>query len=166
MRHEPLKQAACCYGFGPLIPPCNHRLHDGSPGTERDVPCRDVVGFPSEGALTTDESSLADPVGLIDVATCGTCPAGAPRIDGDARHAGYARLVLQEASKLLLKEWLGAPFFERRSELEEWLADYASQVERAVKRVEQHWCRKCGGCTVSLSCCARSCECEDSPLIS
>ena len=84
------KQAACGCTLSRFNGPPRHRRHDGCPGTARDGPRRDVVRTPDEGAPTTDGSSLTDAVGLVDLATRGAGPPGAPRIRGHARQAGLA----------------------------------------------------------------------------
>lgn len=60
----------------------------------------------------------------------------------------------------LLKEWLDTPFFERREDWQRWADDFRPRVAEAVKHTEQHWCRSCGGCRISLYCCYHTCECE------
>src|SRR3954453_14406910 len=95
-----LQAGACRYRMLRINSRPTNGCMTGSPGTERDVPRRDVVGCPSEGALTTEESSLTDPVGLIDVGKLRARSAGATRIDSHARHPGRESLVLQKGPEL------------------------------------------------------------------
>lgn len=63
--NPPLKQGACSYGFGPLIPPRHHWLHDKSPGTSRDDSRREGIRKPSEATGDAEEAILSRTVVIV-----------------------------------------------------------------------------------------------------
>lgn len=105
--NPPLKQGACCYGYGSLIPPRNLvsrradvRQHDDCPGTERDVPRRDPISQPSEATRLAEEAILSRAILPSDMPAIGALPARVAWVNRDNRPAGLPRLVLQERAEL------------------------------------------------------------------
>src|SRR5215471_18225045 len=98
--NPPLKPGACRCWFGAVIPQCDHRLHDGSPGAGRDDPCREGIRQPSEATRDAEEAILSGTVRPSDVPTGGAGTARVPGIDQDNWHPELSRLVGDEALQL------------------------------------------------------------------